>query len=174
MIRLIFYGVMLFVGYFLQMGVFSELTLGGISPNLFIIFVVSIGMIRGKKEGCILGFIFGILTDAMYAVYFGFYALVFALLGYAAGYVQQIFYEEDMTLPLVIISLADLLYGAAIYIFTFLPRGRTDFLYYFTRIILPEMIYTLILAVFLYRLITFINRKIEIKGSEKHIDKKII
>ena len=39
---------------------------------------------------------------------------------------------------------------------------------------IPEMIYTLILAVFLYRLISWINKKIEIKGSEKRIDKKII
>lgn len=172
--RLIFYGLMIFSGYFLQTGVFSEWTLGGISPNLFVICAVSIGMIRGKKEGCIVGFIFGILTDALYAVTFGFYALLLALLGYAAGYVQQIFYEEDMTLPLAIISLADFLYGLTIYVFTFLPRGKTDFIYYIAHIILPEVIYTLILAVFVYRLITFINRRIEIKGSENRIDKKII
>lgn len=168
--RLVFYVIMIFAGYFLQTGVFSELTLGGISPNLFVICAVSIGMIRGKKEGCIIGFIFGILFDALYATYFGFYALILAVLGYAAGYVQQIFYEEDMTLPIVIIGIADLLYGIAIFVFTFLPRGKSDFLYYLTRIILPEMIYTLILAVFIYRLITFINQKIVIKGSENRID----
>lgn len=160
---------MVIVGYFLQTGIFTELALGGIVPNLFVICTVSIGMIRGKKEGCLIGFVFGILMDALYAMYFGVYALLLAIMGYVAGYVQQIFYEEDMTLPIVMIGLADLLYGIIIFLFSFFPRGRTNFLFYLGHIILPETIYTLILAVFIYRLITFINRKIE-KGSENYID----
>lgn len=168
--RIGFYIAMVFIGYFLQTGVFTKLALGGIVPNLFVICTVSIGMIRGKKEGCIIGFVFGILMDALYAMYFGVYALLFAVMGYIAGYVQQIFYEEDMTLPIVMIGVADILYGIAIYLFGFFPRGRTEFFFYLGRIILPEMVYTLILAVFLYRIIAFVNRKIEIKGSENRID----
>ena len=167
--RILFYIAMVIVGYFLQTGIFTELALGGIVPNLFVICTVSIGMIRGKKEGCLIGFVFGILMDALYAMYFGVYALLLAIMGYVAGYVQRIFYEEDMTLPIVMIGLADLLYGIIIFLFSFFPRGRTNFLFYLGHIILPETIYTLILAVFIYRLITFINRKIE-KGSENYID----
>lgn len=167
--RIIYYVAMIITGYLLQTGVFTQLSLGGITPNLFIICTISIGMIRGKKEGCVIGFVFGILMDALYAMYFGAYALLLSVMGYIAGYVQQIFYEEDMTLPIVMIGIGDLLYGIAIYLFSFLPRGRMNFFFYLGRIILPEMIYTLILAVFIYRLITFINRKIE-KGSENRID----
>lgn len=168
--RLIFYIAMIFVIYFFQTGVFTHLALGGIVPNLFIICIVSVGVIRGKMEGCLIGFFCGILMDALFGPYFGLYALVFSVIGYLSGYVQQIFYEEDMTLPIVITGIADLLYGIAIYLFTFLTRGRTNFIFYFGRIILPETIYTLILAVFLYRLIGWINKKIEIKGSENRID----
>ena len=167
--RILFYIAMVIVGYFLQTGIFTELALGGIVPNLFVICTVSIGMIRGKKEGCLIGFVFGILMDALYAMYFGVYALLLAIMGYVAGYVQQIFYEEDMTLPIVMIGLADLLYGIIIFLFSFFPRGRTNFLFYLGHIILPETIYTLILAVFIYRLITKKKRKIE-KGSENYID----
>ena len=70
-------------------------------------------MIRGKKEGCLIGFFFGILMDALFALYFGFYALILSVIGYMAGYVQQIFYEEDMTLPIVMIGVGDLIYSAA-------------------------------------------------------------
>ena len=145
--RLIFYAAMIFVVYFLQIGVF-----------------------RGKKEGCLIGFFFGILMDALFTMYFGFYALTLSVIGYMAGYVQQIFYEEDMTLPIVIIGIGDLLYNVVIYLASFLTRGRMDFFFYFRKIILPEMIYTLILAVFLYRIISWMNKKIEIKGSENRID----
>ena len=168
--RLVFYIAMIFIIYFFQTGVFPHLALGGIVPNLFVICTATIGMIRGKKEGCLIGFFCGILMDALFGVYFGMYALVLSVIGYLAGYVQQIFYEEDMTLPIVIIGIADLLYGIAIYLLCFLTRGRMDFIFYFGRIILPETIYTLILAVFVYSIIGWINKKIETKGSEKRID----
>ena len=160
---------MIVCGYFLQTAVFTEFTMGGIVPNILIICTVSMGMIRGKKEGCIIGFVFGILMDALYSVYFGIYALILALMGYAAGNLKQIFYEEDMTLPILLIGFADFIYGIATYIFGFFSRGRTNFLFYLRKIILPEMFYTLILAIFIYRLIIFINKKID-KGSENRID----
>ena len=167
--RILFYIAMIVCGYFLQTAVFTEFTMGGIVPNVLIICTVSMGMIRGKKEGCILGFIFGILMDALYSIYFGIYALILALMGYAAGNLKQIFYEEDMTIPIVLIGVADFIYGIAIYIFSFFSRGRSNFLFYLRKIILPEVFYTLILAIFLYRLIIFINNKID-KGSENRID----
>ena len=167
--RILFYIAMIVCGYFLQTAVFTEFTMGGIVPNVLIICTVSMGMIRGKKEGCILGFIFGILMDALYSIYFGIYALILALMGYAAGNLKQIFYEEDMTIPIVLIGVADFIYGIAIYIFGFFSRGRSNFLFYLRKIILPEVFYTLILAIFLYRLIIFINNKID-KGSENRID----
>lgn len=168
--RLVFYAVMIILALLFQTGVFTHLALGGIVPNIFIICTVSVGMIRGKKEGCLIGFFCGILMDTLFAMYFGFYGLVYALIGYLAGYVKQIFYEEDMTLPIVIIGAADVLYGTAVYLCSFLTRGRTDFFFYLRKIILPEMIYTLIIAVFLYRFISWVSRKIEIKGSENRID----
>ncbi|MDD3222245.1 MAG: rod shape-determining protein MreD [Clostridia bacterium] len=168
--RLIFYVAIVILAFFMQTGVFTHLALGGIVPNLFVICTASIGMIRGKTEGCVVGFFCGILMDALFAMYFGFYALVLAVLGYLTGYVKQIFYEEDMTLPIVIIGVADILYGIAVYLFSFLTRGRMDFPFYLGKIIIPETIYTLILAVFLYRLISWTNRRIEIKGSENRID----
>ena len=167
--RILFYIAMIICGFFLQTAVFTEFTLGGIVPNVLIICTVSTGMIRGKKEGCILGFVFGILMDALYSVYFGVYALILALMGYIAGNVKQIFYEEDITLPVLMIGLADFLYGIGIFVFGFFSRGRTNFFVYLSRIILPEVFYTLILAIFLYRLILFINNKID-KGSENRID----
>ena len=168
--RFLCYVVMIGLVFFIQTGIFTQLPLGGIVPNLFIICTASIGMLRGKAEGCLVGFFFGILMDTLFSGYFGFYALIFSVIGYLTGYIKQIFYEEDMTLPIVMIGAADILYGIIVYLCTFLTRGRMDFLYYFRKIILPEMVYTLIIAVFLYRLFSWINRKIEIKGSENRID----
>lgn len=97
--RFLCYVVMIVLVFFIQTGIFTQLPLGGIVPNLFIICTASIGMLRGKAEGCLVGFFFGILMDTLFSGYFGFYALIFSVIGYLTGYIKQIFYEEDMTLP---------------------------------------------------------------------------
>lgn len=68
---------MIVLVFFIQTGIFTQLPLGGIVPNLFIICTASIGMLRGKAEGCLVGFFFGILMDTLFSGYFGFMPLFF-------------------------------------------------------------------------------------------------
>ena len=42
---------------------------------------------------------------------------------------------------------------------TFLIRGRIQLFFYLRRIIIPEAIYTVIFAVFLYQLNYYVNKK---------------
>ena len=102
----------------------------------------------------------------------GLYALGFLVIGYVTGIVNRIIYKEDITLPLVVISTADLFYGLFVFAFGFMIRGRTSFLFYLRRIILPEVVYTAIIAIFLYRLILFIMLRLKGKGSENFIVKE--
>ena len=48
-----------FIIYFIQSNFFTWFTIAGIEPNLFVIFVLFIGLFAGKKLGLILGIIFG-------------------------------------------------------------------------------------------------------------------
>lgn len=51
--------------YFLQMNLFSWVTIAGVKPNLFIIFILFIGLFSGRKYGLILGAVFGFLIDVL-------------------------------------------------------------------------------------------------------------
>ena len=55
--------------FVLQTTVFPSIDFVNITPNLLIIVVASFGMMRGKKEGMILGFFSGLLID----IFCGFY-----------------------------------------------------------------------------------------------------
>jgi rod shape-determining protein MreD len=46
-------------------------------------------------------------------------------------------------------------------------RSRFDFFYYFRRIILPELLYTILVTLFLYRAIYMIDQKLEPKRDLK-------
>lgn len=51
--------------YFLQLNFFSWFTIAGIKPNLFIIFVLFIGLYAGIKMGTAFGIIFGFIIDIL-------------------------------------------------------------------------------------------------------------
>lgn len=158
--------------FILQSGVFAGLAFAGIIPNLMIILTSSFGFMRGEKEGLIIGFFCGLLSDIFFGEFLGFYALVLMYIGYLNGKFSRIFYPEDIKLPIALIIVSDLSYGVLCYILLFLLRGRLNFPYYFTRVILPEALYTIVITMFLYPLILKVNEKLEAK--EKRSAQKFV
>ena len=145
--------LLILVFFILQCSVFNSLALGGIIPNLMIILTSSFGFMRGEKAGLLIGFACGLLCDIFFGSFLGFYA-------------------EDIKLPLALIVVSDISYGLICYILMFLLRGRFYFPYYFTKVILPEALYTIVVTIILYPLILKINQKLEEK--EKRSAQKFV
>ena len=163
MIRRIIMAVTILVCFILQCTVFRSLSFGGIIPNLMIILTASFGFMMGEKEGLVVGFFCGLLCDIFFGELLGFYALVYMYIGFVNGKFSRIFYPEDIKLPIALIVISDLTYSAVCYVLQFLMRGKFDFGYYFIGIILPEMVYTIIVTIFLYPLILLIHKSLEKK-----------
>lgn len=147
--------------FILQCSVFTSLAFAGIVPNLLIVLTSSFGFMRGEKEGLVIGFFCGLLNDIFFGGFLGFYALLMMYIGYLNGKFCKIFYPEDIKLPLALIVISDLSYGIICYVLTFMLRGRFHFSYYFTHIILPEVLYTILITLLLYPLILKVNEKLE-------------
>lgn len=156
--------LIILISFLLQSTIFQTLSIGSISPNLMIIVVSSFGFMGGKKEGMAVGFFCGILEDIFFGRLLGMHAMIYMYIGYANGYFNHIFYGDDIKLPISLISVSELVYGLGTYLIMFLMRSRFAFSYYMTRIILPELFYTLIMTLVFYRLLLLINRKLEIKS----------
>lgn len=167
--RYLVYTALIICCFLLQSSLFSYFALANVVPNLLIILTVSIAIIRGSTQGMVIGFFCGLLMDTFYGSYFGMYALGFLLIGYILGIFNRIFYKEDITFPLLLIAAGDFMYGLYMCICRFLPSGDYDFWFCFRRIMIPEMIYTTLVSIFLYRLFLFICTKVEDKGSENFI-----
>lgn len=166
--------VILFVlaGFILQCNIFDKLAFAGIIPNIMIILTSSFGFMRGEKEGLIIGFLCGMLSDVFFGSFLGFYALVLMYIGYLNGKFSRIFYPEDIKLPIALIITSDLSYGVICYILLFMLRGRLQFAYYFSHIILPEALYTAVVTLFLYPAVLKVNEKLEIR--EKRSAQKFV
>lgn len=164
--------IFIFVCFILQCSVFTNLAFAGIIPNLMIILTSSFGFMRGEKEGLIIGFFCGLLSDIFFGEFLGFYALVLMYIGYVNGKFSRIFYPEDIKLPIALIVISDFSYGILCYVLLFLLRGRFNFPYYFASVILPEALYTIVVTMILYPVILKVNEKLEAK--EKRSAQKFV
>lgn len=167
--RIIVTGLGIFLCYLLQSSVFPYLAFNGITPNLLIILVAASGFMRGEKTGIWTGFVCGLLVD-IFAVYgneaitgdfLGFYALLYMLVGCLNGKCNRLFYPEDIKLPLVMILASDIGLNIICYLVMFLLRARLELQYYLLHIILPEAVYTILIAFAFYPLFLFINNRLE-------------
>ena len=161
MLRFLFDALLIIICFILQNTIFQTLALASISPNLLVILTSSIGLMRGKKEGMLVGFFCGFMVDIFYGDLFGFYALVYMYIGYLSGFFNKIFYDDDIKLPMLLISASEFLYSLIVYVFLLMFRTRFEFGYYLIHIIIPELVYTIVVTLFLYRIINGINRRLE-------------
>ena len=91
-------------------------------------------------------------------------------IGLLNGFFKKQFFGDDLKLPLILIGTSDFIYGVSTYLALFAIRSQYDFSYYLLNIILPEVVYTLLVSIFVYYIILKLNNwveKIEKKGSDR-------
>lgn len=152
--------IILLVANILQSTIFDVIRIRGIGPNLNVLIIVSFALLRGSKEGSLIGFFAGLLMDSVFSTSRGYLAIVGACIGYACGKFTKDFYKENLVLPFVLTLLSTVFYGFTVSL-PFLLRGKINYIYFVKNIIFPEIIYTIILSIIVYQLIYIINEKIE-------------
>lgn len=138
------------LSFVLQSTLLKTLSFGGISPNLLIILTSVIGFMCGQTSGLLVGFFAGLLYDIFYGDVLCFHGLIMMYIGYLNGIFKQIFYKEDIKLPILLIIGSDFAYNFIYYILMFLLRGRFRIMHYFIQIMVPEMVYTILVTMLIY------------------------
>lgn len=149
------------ISFLLQSTLFVKLKFGAASPNLMLVVTSSFGFMRGRKSGIAVGAISGLLVDIFWGQLLGFHTLLYTMIGYLNGSFERLFYDEDVKLPIILISASEFLYGICIYVFVYMLQGDFAFGTYLFSIIIPELVYTILVTLILYQVILHINRKLE-------------
>ncbi len=170
--RIIFNVLMILLAFTIQNCIFPLLPFLSASPNLLLILTFSFGFMHGKEAGMYYGLLAGLLMDLFYSGPFGFYTLIFVYMGYVNGIATKYYYEDYVTLPLIMSIANELVYNSYIYVFRFLIRKKMRIGYYFTNLVLPEIIFTVVTTLLVYRLFLILNRHLE--EIEKRGDSTIV
>ncbi|MCR4781855.1 MAG: rod shape-determining protein MreD [Lachnospiraceae bacterium] len=159
--KVLVFGISVYLLYILQTALFPYFELGGIVPNLLLILTTFYGFMRNTREGMIAGFFCGLVLDLSTGLLFGVHILALLLIGFMNGAFRKIFYGDDVKLPILFTGVSDLFYGLFMYLFFFVPRGSTHFSYFLMSVMIPEAVYSVIVAFVLYFIYAKIFEKLD-------------
>ena len=164
--RAIIIFVILLLNLILQSTVLQYIRINSIIPNTAFAIVISMSLLRGRVEGCLTGFASGILQDIFFGNSLGYYALLGVLSGYIAGRFNHNYYRENYAIPVFLCFTGTLIYESVVFFTGAFFDGYLNYFYFLINIILPEAVYTAVVAIVIYRLLFSVNDRIE--KSEKY------
>ena len=157
-----------FIIYFLQENFFTWFTIAGIMPNLFIVYVLFIGLFSGRNKGVIYGVFIGVILDIVVGSRIGIYTFTLAGVGFVSGMFAKNFSKDSQITILLMVAGLTFSYELICYILRFFIVSTSLELLLFLRIIIVEIVYNVLLTIIFYPLLKkfgyFIER--EYKGDQ--------
>lgn len=150
-----------FLVYFLQVNIFGTFTIAGISPNLFVIYILFIGLFANQILGISFGIIIGLVLDLLYGRTIGVSAVMFCIIGYLSSYFDKNFSKENKLTIMFMVAGSTLIFELGTYFLNSIILEFDREYFYFTKIVLIEIIYNIILSIILYPLIQKFGYSIE-------------
>lgn len=162
-------GLLILLAFIIQTSVFRFLSIGGVVPNLLLILTVSFGFMRGKRSGMLIGFFCGALVDLVYGDVPGVYAMSYLVIGFIIGFLYKVYYDQGIRVPLLIVGISDIIYHFLLMGLLKLTGHPVHVLLNLKNVVMPEMVYTLLVSIVMYRLLYVLNKRFiesEVEGQE--------
>ena len=131
----------------------ANATLFGGAPDLVCVVVVSIALLRGPELGALAGFGAGLALDALTWQPLGLAALVYCLVGYAAGVFGERLSDHAPLSPLIVVAAASLAARAGLAVLGFLLGSELSVEVGFSLGAFPSAALDVLLAIPLYALL---------------------
>ena len=155
--------------YFLQANFFTWFTIAGVKPNLFVIYILFIGLFAGKKLGLILGIFFGVYLDIVIGRQIGISGIMLGAIGLLGEYLDKNFSKESRITIMLMIAGSTVIYEVGCYIFNIIALGTSVEILAFIKILLIEVIYNILIAIVIYSLIQRLGHALEEVFKTKNI-----
>jgi rod shape-determining protein MreD len=143
----------------LQAGLAPHLAVFGVVPNLFLLVVVTLGLVEGPTAGSVAGFVAGLLLDMLGTAVIGPWALVLSVVGFVAGTLSAQMFAEGWLLPVTVVFVASLIAELAYGLLLAMLGVGGPFFLVLARIVVPAAVYNTALAVLISPWLTRVLRQ---------------
>ena len=141
-----------FLIYFLQVDIFSSFTIAGIKPNLFVIYILFIGLFTNQVLGISFGVFAGLVLDFLYGRNIGTTAIMLCVIGYLGSYFDKNFSKENKLTIIFMVIGSTVIFELGSYFMNSIILDFSREYLYFTKIVLIEVLYNVLLSIIIYPL----------------------
>lgn len=150
-----------FILYFLQSNFFNWFTISGVMPNLFVIYILFIGLFSNRITGVIYGVIIGAILDLTIGTQIGINAAGLGVIGFLSATFDKNFSKDSRATIMFMVLGTTLIFEIIVYILNFIVFSTNVEIINFVKILSIEIIYNLIIVIILYPLIQKFGYSIE-------------
>lgn len=130
-------------------------------PNVFVIFVLFIGLFTNKTVGTIYGVVIGLILDLLFSQKIGIQAVSFGLVGFLAAIFDKNFSKDSrMTIMFMVLG-STIIVEVLNYLLSYMFININVEIFNFIKILVIEVIYNLIITIIIYPLIQKFGYEIE-------------
>lgn len=144
--------ITIFIIYFLQSNFFTWFNISGIMPNLFVIFVLFVGLFANKLLGVVYGVVVGIIWDLAIGTQTGVNAVALGLVGLLAAIFDKNFSKDSRATIMFMVLGSTIVFEILVLIMNYVIFATNVEIINFIRILAIEVIFNLILVIILYPL----------------------
>lgn len=154
-IRMVLFFIALYLLiYFLQVNFFSWFNINGVQPNLFVIFVLFIGLYTNEKYGQILGFFIGLFTDFLFSNSVGISAVLFTFIGYIGERLQKRFPKNSKITLIIMSGIVTATYEILRVCYRYMFFSSQLEFFPFVKALLIELVFNSLLVIIFYPVIS--------------------
>ena len=152
--------LLVFIGTLvLQTSVFHRIPIGGMKPDLVIIIVVYLGLVKGAEIGSLSGFVFGLIEDVMSGTYLGSNALAKTIIGFFCGIGGKRLYTHSMFSQFLCVGLSSV-------VNIVLRLSINGFVAEWQQMLLYETVYNLLCCPFLVMIFRHAEKQLKTSSSQ--------
>lgn len=160
---------MFFIIYFLQANFFDWFNIAGIKPNLFVIFILIMGLYSNKYVSYSMATILGLLLDFLCGKAIGIYGIIFLLTVILAKTLDKNFSKDNRMIIMSMVAGTTIVYETIFYVFNIIKFSASMDLFAFIKVIAIEVLFNILITIIIYPLIQKIGEFIEDSFKPKGI-----
>ena len=139
-----------FVIYFLQANFFSWFTIGGIRPNLFVIYILFIGLFGNQIMGIVYGAVWEIFLDLVYKTNVGINLAGLVLIGLIAILFNKNFSKDSRITIMFMVFGTTIIFEILTYFISYVLYSTNVEILSFLKILIVEVIYNILITIIIY------------------------
>lgn len=154
--------------YLVQANFFTWFNIDGVMPNLFIILMLYIGLFMGRSSAIAYGMIFGMLIDIFISRKLGITSIMLSVIGVIANLFDKNFSKDNRITIMAMVGICTIIYEIGLYFLNYMILNINIEILAFTKILIIESLYNVILTIIIYPIIQLTGYDIEeeYKGSK--------